>query len=277
MKVKKYKGGDDIELQNLNRPTTKPTANSMGTPQQEPPTVNSAVPPSTGRSQQQGKPVQDSKENSFMNLFNNITANSNNIVTFILLFLVFFSPIILCLTILLFSIFIGSVGNGLFYLFWILIITLIRKNVLEMNGIPRTKTYDGDNNICNVANYIPYDNGSYSIYILAFTTMYLVLPMILSKNINYSVLTLFLLYLVYDIIMKLRFKCLNPKGFLGDIIAGAGLGSLIGSLIYMSPIKNLLFVNNETNSNKETCSMPSKQKFKCSVYKNGELVSSHTS
>ena len=37
--------------------------------------------------------------------------------------------------------------------------------------------------------------------------------------------------------------------------------------------KNFLFIN-QVSSNKEICSMPSAQTFKCSVYKNGELISS---
>ena len=61
----------------------------------------------------------------------------------------------------------------------------------------------------------------------------------------------------------------------GDIIGGGGLGALVASLVYSSPVSNYLFIN-ELSSNKETCSMPSKQTFRCSVFKNGELVSSTT-
>jgi hypothetical protein len=39
--------------------------------------------------------------------------------------------------------------------------------------------------------------------------------------------------------------------------------------------QQLLFINELTSgSNKEVCSMPNKQTFKCSVYKNGELLGS---
>ena len=57
----------------------------------------------------------------------------------------------------------------------------------------------------------------------------------------------------------------------GDIVGGGGLGALVSALVFSSPISNYLFIN-ELSSNKETCSMPSKQTFKCSVYKNGELI-----
>ena len=47
----------------------------------------------------------------------------------------------------------------------------------------------------------------------------------------------------------------------GDILSGAGLSALIASLIYTSPIRSYLFIN-EIASNKEVCTMASKQKFK---------------
>lgn len=65
-------------------------------------------------------------------------------------------------------------------------------------------------------------------------------------------------------------------GILGNFFSGTLLGSGISALLYTSPIKNLLYVG-EINSNKEVCSMPSQQKFKCRVYKNGELVGSSVS
>jgi hypothetical protein len=43
--------------------------------------------------------------------------------------------------------------------------------------------------------------------------------------------------------------------------------------MYGSKFNNYLYIN-EINTNKEVCSMPTKQQFKCSVYKNGELVGS---
>jgi hypothetical protein len=48
---------------------------------------------------------------------------------------------------------------------------------------------------------------------------------------------------------------------------------LVSGLLLMTSLKNKLFIN-QTSGNNQVCSMPSKQKFKCSVYKNGEIVSS---
>ena len=51
--------------------------------------------------------------------------------------------------------------------------------------------------------------------------------------------------------------------FLGGVIAGL--------IMYGSELKSYLYIN-EINTNKEVCSMPSKQQFKCKVYKDGTLV-----
>jgi hypothetical protein len=61
---------------------------------------------------------------------------------------------------------------------------------------------------------------------------------------------------------------------IGNVLIGIFLGGVIAGLImYGSNLKSYLYIN-EVNTNKEVCTMPSKQQFKCSVYKNGELVGS---
>ena len=65
-------------------------------------------------------------------------------------------------------------------------------------------------------------------------------------------------------------------------VGGAVLGSLIGLVlgaiwftIFQTAGYDSLLYFNELASNNVQCSKPSKQTFKCSVYKNGELVSSN--
>jgi len=60
---------------------------------------------------------------------------------------------------------------------------------------------------------------------------------------------------------------------------GPTIGALIGiicgamwfELFHQSKLSQLLYFNDLT-SNKESCSRPQKQNFKCSVYKDGQLV-----
>ena len=59
---------------------------------------------------------------------------------------------------------------------------------------------------------------------------------------------------------------------IGDILGGLALGALVSGLImYGSSLKGYLYIN-EINTNKEVCNMPSKQQFKCRVFKDGTLV-----
>ena len=51
--------------------------------------------------------------------------------------------------------------------------------------------------------------------------------------------------------------------FLGGVIAGL--------IMYGTNLKTYLYIN-EVNTNKEVCSMPSNQQFKCRVFKDGTLI-----
>ena len=99
--------------------------------------------------------------------------------------------------------------------------------------------------------------------------------MLIYNNINYQVILFFLIYLIFDVLIKKSYNCIDfksPTILIGDFFGGIGLG-VASVLIMNSTNRNVLFIN-EIPSNKEICSMPSKQTFKCSVYKNGELVGS---
>jgi hypothetical protein len=166
-----------------------------------------------------------------------------------------------------------ALGKGLFYLFWLLVATFIRIGILWM--IPGSNPYTQfDNSVCAMGEILPYDNSTYSIFVLLFTFFYITTPMYISNNINYVIITFFIIYIIFDILVKVTNGCLSSgENIIGDIVAGGGFGAAIAALIYSSPISGYLFIN-ETSSDKEVCSMPSKQTFKCSVYKNGELVNS---
>lgn len=92
---------------------------------------------------------------------------------------------------------------------------------------------------------------------------------------NYYVLVFFLFYICLDIFVKKSLNCVDSiysSLIIGDILSGLFLGACVSGLImYLSRLKSYLYIN-EINSNKEICSLPSKQQFKCSVFKNGELV-----
>lgn len=195
--------------------------------------------------------------------------------------LAFYSPIIITIGIFMLSIFLGAIGKGLFYIFWLFIITALRIFIIyifkDKNAIiPEIPQ------ICNTGSFLPNTNLTYSTYILSFTLFYLLTPIILisSKNkidaVNYFVLIFFIFYIVFDIFVKKSLNCISSIFSLklfSDLLGGILLGVVISYGLMQSPLRNNLFIN-ELMSNKQVCAIPSNQKFKCSVYKNGQLISS---
>lgn len=197
-----------------------------------------------------------------------------------------YSPLIVIISILVFSMFTASMGKAGVYLLWIFVITFLRIVVLKLVSMS-TKTPLATNvpQICTTGLtqiFIPNDV-TYSTYLLSFTMFYFLMPQILMSSqaktdiVNYYVLSFFVAYIVLDLFIKRSLSCVPSiltVGTFSDIVSGMGLGAIIaGSIMYGTSLRNMLFMN-EVNSNKEVCSMPSKQQFRCAVYKNGELVGS---
>lgn len=213
------------------------------------------------------------------NIINGLNMNDTTMTT--IYSLSFYSPIIVTIGVFMFAIFSGRIGNGLFYIFCLFIVTALRSLILFIYGNSPISTQDIPN-ICNTGSFLPYTNLTYSTFILAFSLFYFLTPMIIvsSKNkidvINYSLLMFFFVYIFFDIFVKKTLNCIYSffsMNLFSDLLGGVALGILISGGIFMTSLKKNLFINELTNDN-EVCSMPSKQKFKCSVYKNGELISS---
>lgn len=206
-------------------------------------------------------------------------------LTNLLYSLSFYAPLIVTVSILVFSIFSSSLEKAGVYLLWIFVITFLRVIVMKLVQMSQKQVVMPIPSICLTGLteiFIPQDI-TYSTYILCFTMFYLIMPMIMvssqshTDSMNYIVMAFFIAYILFDLFVKKSLSCipgLFTTSIFGDIIAGCGLGALIaGPLMFGTSLRSKLFIN-ELNSNKEVCSMPSKQQFRCSVYKNGELVGS---
>ena len=130
---------------------------------------------------------------------------------------------------------------------------------------PYTNKHASDD-LCQLSNIIPYDNSSYSIYILCFTATYFLFPQFLNNSVNYFLFTFFLLYILIDIYVKNHFGCTLYQSTIGDILSGTVLG------LIMSSIFSGLGLNKAMTCLDGKCGIPKEQQMKCSVYKNGELV-----
>ncbi len=210
---------------------------------------------------------QNSLFNNTMNIFKSLS---------------FYSPIIICVSIIVFSMFTSTMEKAFVFFVWIFIITFIR--IIVFKGLSSGSNRE-IHEICltGVSQlFIPKDV-TYSTYILSFTMMYFIIPMIMVSTqnkvnvMNYGVLSFFIAYIILDLLIKNSLSCLPgilSSLVIGDGLSGLFLGSLIaGIIMYGSNLKSYLYIN-EINTNKEVCSMPSKQQFKCSVYKDGTLVGS---
>jgi len=197
----------------------------------------------------------------------------------ILISLSTFSPIVIVLCILFFSFLTGSPEKMVAYFIWICLITFFRIIALSYKPLS-PKPASCPNQLFNA------NDVTYSTYILSFTLMYFLLPMILvSKDnninmINYGMVAFFISYIILDIFIKKQQSCftVNNKTSivapLANVVIGFLLGMIIaGPIMYNGVLKPYLYIN-EITSNKEVCAMPSQQQFRCNVYKNGELVGS---
>jgi hypothetical protein len=149
---------------------------------------------------------------------------------------------------------------------------MLRSYVLEFSGSP---ALEADGTICTAIQFSKYGNITFSTFVFAFTLMYLCVPMFQNGSANWAIFSGLLFYIFLDIGIKMYEGCLSfSKGsakILVDLLAGMSLGVLISTIMYVTGNSKYMFFN-ETSSNKEVCSMPKKQSFKCAVYKNGELI-----
>jgi hypothetical protein len=194
-----------------------------------------------------------------------------------------YSPLLTMISILIFSIFSSALNKGLFYIMSVFFVTAIRIFVLH-SFFPDAGTPDtGLNAICNTGVAIPYTGQTYSTFLLTFTVLYFVAPMFILSSvngtnmINYGVVSFFTAYIIFDIFMKKQMGCFSLGiGLVGDFLVGGLFGVIMALTLFYSDKISLLFIN-ELNSNKEVCSVPSKQQFRCSLYRNGTIVGSSVS
>jgi hypothetical protein len=187
----------------------------------------------------------------------------------LLVFLTFFSPVILATGVTSMS-FVYQNFKGLIYLGFLIGCCVVRSYVYMMSG---ANPIVNDRTICTSIQYSKYGNPTFSAFVFAFTIMYLSLPMFSNSSVNFWVFTSLIVYFFLDIFIKLYKRCVIQMGDLFlNVLLGAASAALIVTLMYTGGSGKYLFFN-EISSDKEMCYQPSTQTFKCSVYKDGTLVS----
>jgi hypothetical protein len=198
---------------------------------------------------------------------------SNNIVSS-LQSLSFFSPIIVLISLLIYSLLSGNIFKLLFYYLWVFVITFVRFIVYKITNSGQTTnvTQNIINPICNQAAsnlFIPNDF-TFSTYLLSFTMIYLTLPSIIysSQNkvstVNYSILIFYLVYIFFDIYIKSSLSCVSSlfnKQIMADLFGGLLIGGIIsGAIMYPTTLKQYTYFMEDKMK-----VVPKEQKFKCEI------------
>ena len=129
---------------------------------------------------------------------------------------------------------------------------------------------------CNLLSLPGYNYSIPSIPVIIswFTLTYLVAPMIETSLINPAVITVMMILSSITMYYQLQNNCSTIFGITLSAILGIIFGLIWFGIFWISGKKDLLFYN-ELVSNNVVCNKPKKQTFKCSVYKNGEIISSN--
>jgi hypothetical protein len=198
----------------------------------------------------------------------------------LMLSIVFFSPMIIPMSLCAISIAQQNV-NCLFYLFTLLFSLMIRNYAIGTGNIKNTLINE-NTDICSAINYGSVNgNMTFSIFIIAYSIFYLYTPgyVIISQT-NIGLLLVLILYAILDIMIKknlgcFQYKSVNFMGLFFNLLGGSIAGYIAVTILYTLKLTNYLYFN-MLSSNAMTCSVPKQQSFKCTVYKNGQVISSTT-
>lgn len=105
--------------------------------------------------------------------------------------------------------------------------------------------------------------------LLTFIFTYLIMPMQTYNSYNVILLSIIGAFFGVNAISKVLYGCTTIVGILISLVLGFIIGFVWYSIVLTSNPK-LLFFSSE--GGEPICSRPSKQTFKCKVYKNGEVI-----
>ena len=161
---------------------------------------------------------------------------------------------------------INSDLKGLVYLGGVVFLFTIA--YMFQSSVPFNRT----DTTCAIWNLGPFKYPSFISALYTYTITYLFFPMVSNGVYNFPLLIILLIIYVSDIIIRcLKMACSNAI----NVIFGSVLGIVFACtfIVLLNNYPTLLYYN-DLLSSKVACSVPSKQKFKCSVYNNGQLVPS---
>lgn len=182
-----------------------------------------------------------------------------------------FAPLFLGTFLVLISVFNQNI-KGLIYLGGVLIASVINLGIMFMIG---SEPVDNQGAICNLIEFplIPtqYNVPNYNSMFIMFTLVYLLLPMLANNQVNMWIIGTIVSIFAVDAYVKLQYSCTVPRGITFGAIIGGFLGAIWYFVFKLTEHESLLFFS-DLVSNNVICQRPKNQTFKCSVYKNGQVI-----
>lgn len=193
---------------------------------------------------------------TFSNLFQLISSMSSFLLVFFLVMISFFN----------------SDSKGLIYLGFLMIASVL--NILLMNSKKSSPNPDRSR-FCNIIEFPwnpnNYNSPDYNSMVILFTFSYLLLPMIYNEQLNFGALIFIIILFAFNYITQLMLLCCKGFDMVFGGLVGLILGGICAAVLKVSGGEKFLYFN-ELSSNNTVCERPSKQTFKCSVYKNGKII-----
>ena len=190
----------------------------------------------------------------------------------------FTAPILVIFFITLFSIMQNNLEKGLIFNMGIVILSTL---VYILKNVLKNKQSTNASPFCNILpapftvfgevkdNKYIFDAPSMSSAILSFSSTYLIYPMINNNQHNFALLLFLIGITSINVFVEYHQKCSDVMGLVLGILLGIIFGILYYSILYMSNKSNLVYFSDPISNNIQ-CSKPSKQNFKCEVYKDGK-------
>ena len=183
------------------------------------------------------------------------------------------SPLYISAYLLISSLSNGDIGKASMYLAGLVLVLLIHSIIaMSIGGEYEDKfgssKYKLECNFIQVPLLSNYMVPNLNSTLLAFIFTYLIMPMQTYNSYNVVLLGIIGALFGINAVSKVLHGCTTMVG----ILISSVIGFIIGFAWYAILIKNpeLLFFAND--GGRPICSRPSKQTFKCKVYKNGEVI-----
>lgn len=164
--------------------------------------------------------------------------------------------------------------KGLVYIAGVLLATVLNIPIMNLIKSPISPDASLTCSLVEVPFLINYNSPAPSSLLIAFTFAYLFLPMKANNQMNYAVISVLAVLFAMDAVTRITGKCTTLSGTILGALVGIIFGTIWYTVFHAVGADYLLYFD-ELDSNNVVCSKPSKQKFKCSVYKNGQLISSN--